>query len=80
MGADEMTPTEVAREFNVSAATVRRWEASGILVPSRRLPGSRHRRYSRKSVEDLKRAVQDGTVEGSQAEADGSRRPMTTEN
>jgi len=55
MGKDELTPTEVAREFNVSPATVRRWEKSGILVPSRRLPGSKHRRYSRSAVEALKR-------------------------
>lgn len=54
MGKDELTPTEVAREFNVSPATVRRWELAGILAPSRRLPGSRHRRYSRTSVDALK--------------------------
>lgn len=54
MGKDELTPSEVAREFNVSPATVRRWENSGVLAPSRRLPGSRHRRYSRDAIEALK--------------------------
>lgn len=54
MGKDELTPGEVAQEFNVSPATVRRWEQRGLLVPSRRLPGSRHRRYSRAAVDALK--------------------------
>ncbi|QKW15449.1 MerR family transcriptional regulator [Verrucosispora sp. NA02020] len=55
MGKDELTPTEVARELRVSPSTVRRWEETGILKPSRRLPGSGHRRYSRSSVDALKR-------------------------
>lgn len=63
MGKDELTPGEVAQEFNVSPATIRRWEAAGILAPSRRLPGSRHRRYSRASVDALKRRLQSGTPE-----------------
>ena len=50
----ELTPAEVAREFKVSPATVRRWEESGLLKPTRRLPGSRHRRYSRESVNTFK--------------------------
>jgi DNA-binding transcriptional MerR regulator len=60
MDPDELTPGEVARELNVSPATVRRWEASGILAPARRLPspsGRGHRRYSRASVEALKRRI-----------------------
>lgn len=57
MGKDELTPTEVAREFNVSPATVRRWEASGVLSPTRRLPGSGHRRYSRTAVDALKKKL-----------------------
>lgn len=57
MGKDEMTPVEVARVFDVSPATVRRWEKAGILAPSRRLPGSKHRRYSKAAVEDLKRRL-----------------------
>lgn len=51
---DELTPSQVAKEFNVSPATVRRWEKAGVLTPSRRLPGSRHRRYSRASVDKLR--------------------------
>lgn len=54
---DELTPSQVAKEFNVSPATVRRWEKAGVLTPSRRLPGSRHRRYSRTSVEALHRTM-----------------------
>lgn len=51
---EELTPADVAREFKVSPATVRRWEDKGILKPVRRLPGSHYRRYSRESVEALK--------------------------
>jgi DNA-binding transcriptional MerR regulator len=51
---EELTPADVAREFKVSPATVRRWEEKGILKPTRRLPGSHYRRYSRESVEALK--------------------------
>lgn len=54
---DELTPLEVAREFKVSPATVRRWEESGVLAPTRRLPGSGHRRYSREAVNALKRKL-----------------------
>jgi DNA-binding transcriptional MerR regulator len=59
MSKDEMTPVEVAREFDVSPATVRRWEAAGILAPSRRLPGSKHRRYSKAAVEALKQRLKE---------------------
>ncbi len=50
---NELTPAEVAGEFNVSPATVRRWEKSGILAPTRRMPRSGHRRYSRADVDAL---------------------------
>jgi excisionase family DNA binding protein len=66
MGKDELTPTEVAREFNVSPATVRRWEKSGVLPPTRRLPGSGHRRYSRADVEALKAKLNDQSTPNQQ--------------
>ncbi len=62
----ELTPLEVAREFRVSPATVRRWEAAGILKPSRRLPGSKHRRYSRAAVDALKTALEQDEETGGQ--------------
>lgn len=58
----ELTPVEVAREFNVHPSTVRRWEAAGILKPARRLPGSQHRRYSREAVDGLKAALEQGAA------------------
>ena len=58
----ELTPVEVAREFNVHPSTVRRWEAAGILTPARRLPGSQHRRYSRKAVAALKETLRDAAA------------------
>lgn len=61
MAGDELTPSEVATELDVSPATVRRWEARGILKPSRRLPGSRHRRYSREAVDALKKQIAEDT-------------------
>lgn len=57
MGKEELTPTEVARELRVSPSTVRRWEESDILKPTRRLPGSGHRRYSRAAVDALKQRL-----------------------
>ncbi len=57
----ELSPSAVAREFNVSPSTVRRWEDSKVLIPTRRLPGSNFRRYSRESVDDLKRRMVDTT-------------------
>lgn len=57
MGKEELTPTEVARELKVSPSTVRRWEESDVLKPSRRLPHSGHRRYSRAAVDALKKKL-----------------------
>lgn len=55
MASDELTPQQVADLLKVSPSTVRRYEESGVLKPIRRLPGSRHRRYSRAQVEKLMR-------------------------
>ncbi len=41
----ELTPIQVARLFDVSPQTVRRWERRGFLAPRRRLPDSKIRRY-----------------------------------
>jgi excisionase family DNA binding protein len=57
---DELTPAEVARELGVSPSTVRRYEERGIIGPSRRLPGSRHRRYARADVERAKERIAAG--------------------
>lgn len=53
----DMTVGQVAKFCGVSADTVRRWEERGVLSPSRRLPGSGHRRYSKRDVEEALRAV-----------------------
>lgn len=58
----ELTPIQVAREFYVHPSTVRRWEGSGILPPTRRLPGSNHRRYSREAVDALKARLQQAAL------------------
>lgn len=55
----ELTPAQVAREFAVSPATIRRWEGRGILLP-RRLPISGHRRYDPADVAALKQRIADG--------------------
>jgi DNA-binding transcriptional MerR regulator len=67
MEEPELTPLAVAREFGVSTSTVRRWEESGILAPTRRLPGSKFRRYSRKAVDDLKRRLEQPSAASDQA-------------
>jgi hypothetical protein len=61
MPSDELTPADVAREFDVSAATVRRWETRGILKPTRKLPGSKHRRYSRADIDAFHRKLETGS-------------------
>jgi excisionase family DNA binding protein len=54
---EELTPQEVADLLGVSPATVRRWEEREILRPSRRLPGSGHRRYRRADVDALQEQI-----------------------
>jgi excisionase family DNA binding protein len=56
----ELTPGEVAREFKVSPSTVRRWGKRGWLPPTRLLPGSRYRRYSREAVDEFRRRYEAG--------------------
>jgi excisionase family DNA binding protein len=60
---DELTPTEAARILGVSASTVRRYEDRGYLAPTRRLPGSGHRRYRRADVVELKRKIDAGELD-----------------
>jgi hypothetical protein len=72
----ELTPADVAREFKVSTPTVRRWGARGWLVPTRRLPGSRHRRYTRTAVEEFRRRYEAGEFDG----IDGVDLPPTAPN
>lgn len=57
---DELTPAEVARELGVSPSTVRRWGVKRWLVPTRRLPGSRYRRYARADVDEFRRRLAAG--------------------
>lgn len=59
-GRDELTPAQVAEELGVSASTVRRYEERGIISPTRRLPGSGYRRYSREVVDEAKRRIAAG--------------------
>lgn len=61
---DEMSPSEVAKELMVSAATVKRFEKRGILAPSRRLPGSKYRRYSRADVRQAQERIAAGDFNG----------------
>lgn len=62
MQGDELTPQDVAREFNVSTSTVRRWDKRGLLKPTRTLPGSKHRRYSREDVDVFRERHGDGLL------------------
>jgi hypothetical protein len=57
---DELTPAEVASEFSVSPATVRRWGTRGWLLPTRRMPGSGYRRYSRADIDAFRRRLDAG--------------------
>ena len=66
---EELSPIAVAREFNVSASTVRRWESAGVLAPTRRLPGSGCRRYSRDAVNALKHSLANPATESSSTAA-----------
>jgi DNA-binding transcriptional MerR regulator len=52
----ELSPGEVAARMKVSHSTVLRWEATGELMPSRRLP-SGYRRYDPADVESLEIAL-----------------------
>lgn len=63
VGGDELTPAEAAEILGVSASTVRRYEDRSLLAPSRRLPGSRHRRYRRADVDELKRKIDAGELD-----------------
>ena len=65
----EMTPAQVADELGVSPSTVRRYEQRGILVPARRLPGSRYRRYDRADVVEAKRRIAAGEFDARQPES-----------
>jgi len=51
-----MSVGEVARHFGVHVATVRRWDADGILVPTSRTLGGQ-RRYRRQDVLDAQPAT-----------------------
>lgn len=59
----ELTPAEVAKEFKVSPATVRRWGTRGWLKPTRRLPGSAYRRYSRSDLDAFRIRLEAGEFE-----------------
>lgn len=72
---DELTPSEVASEFNVSPATVRRWGTRGWLPPTRRMPGSGYRRYSRADVDAFRQRLDAGEYdEASDPAANRARR------
>lgn len=57
---DELTPAQVAKRLGVSPSTIRRYEERGILVPTRRLPGSGYRRYSEEAVKEAERRIAAG--------------------
>lgn len=57
----DLTVGQAARELGVNAQTVRRWTDVGVLPLSRLLP-SGHRRYSARSVEELRCKIADGSA------------------
>jgi len=60
----ELTPAQVAKEFQVSPSMVRRWGQKGWLPPTRRLIGSGYRRYSRVDVERFRKRMEAGEFDG----------------
>ncbi len=54
---EALTVADVARIFGVNAATVRRWDDTGVLHSQRTLGG--HRRFSRADVEERQKAMRD---------------------
>jgi hypothetical protein len=72
---DELTPAEVASEFSVSPATVRRWGVRGWLLPTRRLPGSSYRRYSRADIDEFRKRLEAGEFNETVTPAANRRRP-----
>lgn len=68
MASEELRPSDVAREFKVSPTTVRRWGKRGWLTPTRTLPGSKYRRYSREDVEAFRKRLEAGEFDASPTE------------
>ena len=62
-----MRVSEVARLYEVSAATVRNW-ADSQLLPAIRLPGSGERRFRRSDVEALRRKMMSAVGEEQRGE------------
>jgi len=59
-GREGLTVSEAAERLDVSAATMRRWDKRGILVPAMRFPGSGHRRYSEEQIEAFRQSLHGG--------------------
>lgn len=58
---DLLSVDQVAVQLGVSPQTVRNWESKGVLLPTSRTEGG-HRRYSQKSVTDMRRNQRDFEV------------------